>query len=302
MHRPVLLKEVIEALEPAPGKVVVDCTVGLGGHAEAILDKITPGGRLIGIDKDAEAIEIAKDRLSRFGESVIFVHGGFDDLKVIFEKSGIEKADGFLFDLGVSSMQIDSAVRGFSFRYDAPLDMRMDKESQVNACDIVNGSGEAELSWILEHYGEERFSRRIAKAIVSVRKTAPIETTAELVEAIVRAVPYKVRHGRVHVATRTFQALRIAVNKELPALEEGLDEAIGLLKPSGLICVISYHSLEDRIVKNKFKEAKAGGILELIYKKPLIPGEAEMEENPRSRSAKLRLAKKVVSGEFGDIT
>lgn len=203
------------------------------------------------------------------------------------------KADGFLFDLGVSSLQLDSAERGFSFRYDAPLDMRMDKEGEISAADIVNGSGEAELSWILEHYGEERFSRRIAKAIVTQRKAAPIKTTGQLVETVLRAVPYKGRHGRVHPATRTFQALRIAVNKELVALEKALDEAIGLLKASGLICVISYHSLEDRIVKNKFKEAKAGGILELICKKPLVPGEAEIGENPRARSAKLRVARRV---------
>ena len=261
------------------------------------MDRIAPGGKLFCIDKDAEALEIAKGRLSRFGESVILIHGSFDDLKAIFEKSGIEKADGFLFDLGVSSLQLDSAGRGFSFRYDAPLDMRMDREGEVSARDIVNGSGEAELSWILEHYGEERFSRRIAKAIVCRRKEAPIETTGELVDVILRAVPYKGKHGRVHPATRTFQALRIAVNKELTALEKSLDEAIGLLKPSGLICVISYHSLEDRIVKNKFKGAKAAGILELIYKKPLTPGEAEIEENPRSRSAKMRLARRVASYE-----
>ncbi len=251
-----------------------------------------PGGRLIGIDKDAEALEIAKDRLKKFRESIILVHDSFDDLRAIFEKSGIEKADGFLFDLGVSSLQLDSADRGFSFRYDAPLDMRMDKEGPLSAYDIVNGSGEAELSWILEHYGEERFSRRIAKAIAARRKIAPIGRTGELVETILRAVPYKGRHGRVHPATRTFQALRIAVNKELAALEKALDEAIGLLRSSGLICVISYHSLEDRIVKNKFKEAKAGGTLELIYKKPLTPGEAEIGENPRSRSAKMRLARR----------
>lgn len=282
----------VEALELAPGETIADCTVGLGGHAEAILERITPGGRLIGIDKDAEALEIAKEKLSRFGESVILIHDNFDNLKAIFEKLNIEKADGFLFDLGVSSLQLDTPGRGFSFRYDAPLDMRMDREGETSAADIVNGSGEAELSWILEHYGEERFSRRIAKAIVTQRKAAPIKTTGELVEVILRAVPYKGRHGRVHPATRTFQALRIAVNKELAALEKAIDEAIGLLKASGLICVISYHSLEDRIVKNKFKEAKASGILELIYKKPLVPGEAEIEENPRSRSAKLRLARR----------
>lgn len=279
-------------LELAPGETIADCTIGLGGHAEAILERITPGGRLIGIDKDAEALEIAKEKLSRFGESVILIHDNFDNLKAIFEKLNIEKADGFLFDLGVSSLQLDTPGRGFSFRYDAPLDMRMDREGETSAADIVNGSGEAELSWILEHYGEERFSRRIAKAIVTQRKAAPIKTTGELVEVILRAVPYKGRHGRVHPATRTFQALRIAVNKELAALEKAIDEAIGLLKSSGLICVISYHSLEDRIVKNKFKEAKASGILELIYKKPLVPGEAEIEENPRSRSAKLRLARR----------
>lgn len=221
------------------------------------------------------------------------VRDNFDDLRAIFEKLDMEKADGFLFDLGVSSLQLDSAERGFSFRYDAPLDMRMDKDGEISAADIVNGSGEAELSWILEHYGEERFSRRIAKAIATQRKAAPIKTTGQLVETVLRAVPYKGRHGRVHPATRTFQALRIAVNKELSTLEKALDEAIGLLKASGLICVISYHSLEDRIVKNKFKEAKAGGILELICKKPLVPGEAEIGENPRARSAKLRVARRI---------
>lgn len=281
----------IEALAPAPGKTIVDCTVGLGGHAEAIAERLTPGGRLIGIDADGEALEITRERLRRPGETdVLLIHGNFGDLKAIFEKSNIEKADGFLFDLGVSSMQFDKAERGFSFRYDAPLDMRMDKEAELTAEGLVNSAPEAELSRIIYEYGEERFSRRIAKAIVEERKKARIDTTGKLVDVIMRSVPYKGRHGRVHPATRTFQALRIAVNDELRALENALDGAIGLLRASGRICVISYHSLEDRIVKNKFKEAKAAGILDILYKKPLTPGDGEIRENPRSRSAKLRAA------------
>jgi 16S rRNA (cytosine1402-N4)-methyltransferase len=198
-----------------------------------------------------------------------------------------------LFDLGVSSMQFDKAERGFSFRYDAPLDMRMDKGAELTAEELVNRYPEADLSRIIYEYGEERFNRRIAKAIVERRKEGRIDTTAKLVDVIMRAVPYKGKHGRVHPATRTFQALRIAVNDELKVLEKALDDAIGLLNPSGAICVISYHSLEDRIVKNKFKEAKANKILDILYKKPLTPEEGEIGENPRSRSAKLRAARRV---------
>jgi len=258
------------------------------------LEKIMPGGRLIAMDRDSEALEVAKERLRRPGETdVLFIHGNFADLKAIFEKANIERADGFLFDLGVSSMQLDKAGRGFSFRYDAPLDMRMDKEAELTAEELVNRAPEAELSRIIYEYGEERFSRRIAGAIVEERKKARIETTGRLVDIIMRAVPYKGKHGRVHPATRTFQALRIAVNDELKALEKALDDAIGLLRTGGAICVISYHSLEDRIVKNKFKEAKAEGILEILYRKPLTPGQGEIGENPRSRSAKLRAARRV---------
>ena len=258
------------------------------------MEKILPGGKLIGIDRDGEALEIAKERLRRFGETnILLVQGSFGDLKTIFEKSNIERADGFLFDLGVSSMQFDKAERGFSFRYDAPLDMRMDKGAELTAEELVNRYPEADLSRIIYEYGEERFSRRIAKAIVERRKEGRIDTTAKLVDVIMRAVPYQGKHGRVHPATRTFQALRIAVNDELKALEKALDDAIGLLSPSGAICVISYHSLEDRIVKNKFKEAKANKILDILYKKPLTPKEGEIGENPRSRSAKLRAARRV---------
>jgi len=259
-----------------------------------MLERIIPGGKLIGIDRDNEALDIARERLRRFGETnVLFAQGNFDDLKAIFERLNIGKADGLLLDLGVSSMQLDKAQRGFSFRYDAPLDMRMDKGAGLTAEELVNRAPEAELSRLIYEYGEERFSRRIARAIIEERKRGRIDTTAKLVDIIMRAVPYKGKHGRVHPATRTFQALRIAVNDELKALEKALDDAIGLLNPSGVICVISYHSLEDRIVKNKFKEAKSKGILDVLYKKPLTPDEGEIEDNPRSRSAKLRAARMV---------
>ncbi|MFA5164686.1 MAG: 16S rRNA (cytosine(1402)-N(4))-methyltransferase RsmH [Candidatus Omnitrophota bacterium] len=295
IHKPVLLKEVLEALEPAPGKTIVDCTVGLGGHAEAIVAAISPGGRLVGIDRDAQALEIAKERLGRPGERVDLIKGRFDELDAIFEKAGIKGADGFLFDLGVSSMQFDEAARGFSFRADAPLDMRMDTAAAKDAAEVVNTASEAELDRILDEYGEERFHRRIAAAIVEERKKARIETTGRLVDIIVHAMPYKMRHGRVHAATRSFQAFRIAVNDELGALERALDQAIGLLNTAGVICVISYHSLEDRIVKNKFREAKARKILELKSKKPVTPTEQEIGDNPRARSAKMRAAAKMAA-------
>lgn len=272
---------------------IVDCTIGPGGHSEEILKRINPGGRLIGIDRDREALDIARHRLKHFEESVVLVHESFENLRMVFERIGIGEADGFLFDLGVSSLQLDKPERGFSFRYDTALDMRMDRETGVTAADIVNKSSEDELVWILENYGEERFSRKITQSIVRERKLSPIETTGMLVEIILKAVPYKGRHGRVHPATRTFQALRISVNRELSVLGKALEEAVGLLKAGGIICVISYHSLEDRIVKNKFKEAKSNGILELVYKKPLVPQRQEIGGNPRSRSAKLRIAKRM---------
>lgn len=271
---------------------IVDCTIGPGGHSEEILKGINPGGRLIGIDKDREALDIAGQRFKHFGESVILVHESFENLRAVFERIGIGEADGFLFDLGVSSLQLDKPERGFSFRYDTALDMRMDREAGLTAADIVNKSSEDELVWILENYGEERFSRKITQTIVRERKSSPIETTGRLVEIILKAVPYKGRHGRVHFATRTFQALRIAVNRELSVLGKALEEAVNLLKAGGVLCVISYHSLEDRIVKNKFKNAKSKGILELVCKKPLVPQRREIGENPRARSAKLRIAKR----------
>jgi len=296
IHKPVLLKEVLEALELAPGKTIIDCTVGLGGHAEAIVAAISPGGRLVGIDRDAKALEIAKERLGRPGERVDLINGRFDELDAIFERAGIKGADGFLFDLGVSSMQFDEAGRGFSFRADAPLDMRMDTAAEKDAAEVVNTASEAELDRILDEYGEERFHRRIAAAIVEERKKARIETTGRLVDIIVRAMPYKMRHGRVHAATRSFQAFRIEVNDELGSLDRALDRAIALLNTAGVICVISYHSLEDRIVKNKFREAKAQKILELKNKKPVTPTEQEVGDNPRARSAKMRAAKATRGG------
>jgi len=292
-HKPVLLKEVLEALEPAPGKTIVDCTVGLGGHAEAIVAAISPGGRLVGIDRDAQALEIAKERLGRPGERVDLIKGRFDELDAIFERAGIKGADGFLFDLGVSSMQFDEAGRGFSFRADAPLDMRMDTEAEKDAAELINTASEADLDRILEEYGEERFHRRIASAIAEERKKARIETTGRLVDIIVHAMPYKMRHGRVHAATRSFQAFRIAVNDELGSLGRAIDQSIGLLNTAVVICLISYHSLEDRIVKNKFREARAQRILELKNKKPVTPTEQEIGDNPRARSAKMRAATKM---------
>ncbi len=286
----------LEALEPVPGKTIVDCTVGLGGHASAIIEAVSPGGRFIGLDKDAKALEIAAKRLGRPGERVDLIKGNFDELGSIFERMGLRGADGFLFDLGVSSMQLDESGRGFTFRSDAPLDMRMDTGSEKDAAAIVNGASEAELDRILAEYGEERFHRRIAASIIEERKQGPIRTTGRLVDVIVRAVPFKARHGRVHVATRTFQALRIAVNDELSRLDRALDQAISLLNPSGVVCVISYHSLEDRIVKNKFRKARAEGLLELKNKKPLTPSEEELGANSRARSAKLRAAKRTVQG------
>ncbi|MDD5424706.1 MAG: 16S rRNA (cytosine(1402)-N(4))-methyltransferase RsmH, partial [Candidatus Omnitrophica bacterium] len=264
---------------------------------------ISPGGRLVGIDRDAKALEIAGKRLGRPGERVDLIKGRFDELDTIFESAGIKGADGLLFDLGVSSMQLDEASRGFSFRSDAPLDMRMDTSSPKDAAEVINSASEAELDRILEEYGEERFHRRIAAAIAGERKKARIETTGRLVEIVVHAMPHSMRHGRVHAATRTFQALRIAVNEELSALDKALGQAIGLLNTGGVICVISYHSLEDRIVKNKFKEAKAQDILELKSKKPITPEEAEIEQNPRARSAKMRAAVKVAqsAAQTGEI-
>jgi len=288
-----MYREVIEYLNLKNGDLVVDATIGLGGHAKLILERITPSGKLIGIDRDKESLEIAKGNLSDFKGNFQLCHGDFRDLDEIFEFLKISSYDGILFDLGVSSFQIESPERGFSFQLDSPLDMRFDRDSYISAYDLVNNLTEKEITSLLKSFGQERYSNRIAKVIVGERKFHPIATTSELTKIVLKAIPYRGRYQRIHPATRTFQALRIAVNRELEALEEGLTKAIDFLKSGSRICVISFHSLEDRIVKEKFKYFSSNRRLKIITSKPLTPSSLEIVENPRCRSSKLRVAEKI---------
>ena len=285
-HEPVMVAEVLGVLSPTPGKLICDATCGTGGHAEAILSR---GATLVGLDKDPQALELARGRLARFGDRVRLIHTDFRDLRAVLAEAGIRRLDGVLFDLGLSSLQLDSPARGFSFREEAPLDMRMDPSRPLTAGELVNRLPQEELARILWEYGEERYARRIARAIVRARDKAPIESTTELARLVARCYPPG-RH-RIHPATRTFQALRIAVNDELSALEEGLAQALDLLRPGGVVCVIAFHSLEDRIVKRMFRDRAETGRLEIITKKPLRPSPQEVAKNPRARSAKLRAAR-----------
>jgi 16S rRNA (cytosine1402-N4)-methyltransferase len=281
-HEPVLLAEVLGFLAPAPGKVIVDATVGTGGHAEALLSR---GATVVGIDQDPESLALAQDRLREFGERFLPVRANFRRLREILESLGLEKVDGILFDLGLSSWHLARPERGFSFQQEGPLDMRMDPENPVTAADLVNGLPERELARILREYGEERYAERIAREIVRSR---PLRTTTELARVVARCYPPA--RQRIHPATRTFQALRIAVNDELSALTEALPQAVAALRPGGVLCVIAFHSLEDRIVKRFLrKEAKAGR-LRLLTKKPVRPKAEEVVRNPRARSARLRAA------------
>ncbi len=301
-HRPVMVDEVLLYLRPERGKVIVDGTLGAGGHAEAILERITPGGRLIGIDRDPEAIARAEERLGKMAEAVSYYCENFRSLLSVLDAEGIEKVDGVLLDLGVSSMQLDDPERGFSFRGDGPLDMRMGPDEQRTAADIVNQDSEDELTRILYRFGEERWARRIAQFIVEARERRPVRTTGELAKIVENAVPAGARRGRKHPARKTFQALRIAVNNELEDLKEGIAEGIGSLAPSGRIVVLAYQSLEDRIVKSTFNSLARGSdyppghpldkppILEVLTRKPVRPTPEEIEENPRCGSAKLRAA------------
>ncbi|MFH1753119.1 MAG: 16S rRNA (cytosine(1402)-N(4))-methyltransferase RsmH [Candidatus Omnitrophota bacterium] len=290
VHHPVLLQEVLEHLNLAPGKNIVDCTVGLGGHAKAILQRIAPHGKLIGIDKDSDALKRARENLKEFKSNVFLTKGNFKDLKKIIESYNVGEIDGYLFDLGVSSLQLEEGARGFSLKENGPLDMRMDRSLDLSAGYLVNSSRESEIAGILRKYGEENFSGRIAKAIV---KNRPLETTLDLAETIRAAVPTHYRYGRIHPATRTFQALRIAVNGELEALDGVLDQIPGTLAKGARACIISFHSLEDRIVKNRFREYGRGGVLKVITKKPIRPTPEEVAYNPRSRSAKMRAAERI---------
>ena len=303
VHIPVLLDEVIEGLQAQRGGDFVDCTVGLGGHAAAILEKISPSGRLLGIDADPEAIKVSQDKLSDYGEAVTLVNDNFVNLEAICGRYHFHPVDGILFDLGVSSLQLDTAERGFSFHLDAPLNMRFDAGQGLTASDIVNSFSEQELAKLIEKYGEERHSRRIARYIVQNR---PIATTVELARLVEQALGGK--HAKIHPATRTFMALRIAVNSELQNLELALKQTINLLRPGGRLTVISYHSLEDRIVKQFMRYAASSCLcppgtvicrcghvptLKLVSRKVIKPTSLEIESNPRSRSAKLRIAERL---------
>lgn len=280
LHAPVLVAEVVAFLDPRPGKTFLDATVGTGGHAEALLSR---GAGVVGIDRDPEALALARERLAPFGDRATLLRGNFRDLQSLLAPLGLPPLDGALFDLGVSSLQLDSPGRGFSFSADGPLDMRMDPDGPTTAADLVNGLPERDLARILFEYGEERYARRIARAIARAR---PILTTGELASLVARVYPPG-RH-RIHPATRTFQALRIAVNDELSALQKALPAALSLLRPGGVLCVISFHSLEDRIAKRFLRTEALAGRVEVLTKKPVTPGEKELLRNPRARSAKLR--------------
>jgi len=284
-HIPVLLEETIEALAVQPGGRYIDCTLGAGGHALAILERSSPGGQLLGIDADPEAIAVARARLEAHKSSTLLVNDNFINLKTIATKYDFSPVHGILLDLGLSSPQLESSGRGFSFQGDEPLDMRLSPSQEITAADILNTSSEAELARLIRTLGEEHKSRRIARWIVQER---PLKTTLELVRAIERAVGS--RRGRIHPATRTFQALRIAVNHELEHLSSALEQATSLLGAGGRLVVISYHSLEDRIVKRFMQEEARKACLRLVYKKVVTPSLAEVHFNPRSRSAKLRAA------------
>ena len=307
VHVPVMLRECIDNLNINPDGTYVDGTLGMGGHSFEIASRLEHG-RLICIDKDEFAIANAQERLSRFKDRITFIHSDFSDTAAVIDSLGIDGIDGMLFDLGVSSPQLDNSERGFSYMHDAPLDMRMDTTSALTAYDIVNAWSEQELTDIFFKYGEEKFSRRIAAAIVKRRDEAPVETTLELADIIKRAMPAAALREKQHPAKRTFQAIRIAVNDELGAVERMMDSAPDRLRPGGRLCIISFHSLEDRIVKTKIASRENGctcpreapictcgfvRTLKCVYRKPILPTEEELLNNPRARSAKLRVAERV---------
>ncbi|MBI5238231.1 MAG: 16S rRNA (cytosine(1402)-N(4))-methyltransferase RsmH [Deltaproteobacteria bacterium] len=307
-HRPVMQAEAVRFLGCRPGGIYVDATAGGGGHALGILRAAGTGARLIGIDRDADALEATSKTLKDYEDSVTLVQEDFRNIDSVLRPLGIEKADGILFDLGVSSYQLDEGQRGFSFRLDARLDMRMDTRQAKTAYDLVNTLSREELAKIFRVYGEERNSARIASAIERARSIKPIETTGELKEIVLNAVPKKFHGGRTHPATRVFQALRIAVNDELEGLSEALGKSVFVLRSKGRLVVITYHSLEDRIVKEAFRGYShpcvcpprlpmcACGkrpVLKVLTKKPVMPSDEEVMENPRARSAKLRAAERL---------
>jgi 16S rRNA (cytosine1402-N4)-methyltransferase len=297
-HVPVLVKEVVHFLQPQTQRLYVDATLGEGGHAEAVLRATAPGSRLIGIDRDAEVLEVARRRLGPFGSRIDIVHGHAAELRSILDTLHVPLVNGILLDLGVSSYQLETAERGFSFAREGPLDMRMDRTAEQTAAMLVNSLGEIDLVNLIQRYGEERWARRIARAILRVRRRAPLRTTQDLAVVITQVIPSGARPPRLHPATRTFQALRIAVNQELSGLEESLKVAVACLSPGGRLCVIAYHSLEDRIVKRTFQafamsQKVTPPQVRLLTSKPITCSLAERQVNPRARSAKLRVLEKV---------
>jgi len=307
-HKPVLLEEVIEGLAIKPDGIYVDGTLGGAGHSKVIASKLTEGGRLIGIDRDETAIAAATENLREYADRVTIVRGNYEDTVSIVNGLGIRGVDGMLLDLGVSSYQLDTPERGFTYREDAPLDMRMDRRDSITAYDVVNSYGEMELFRIIRDYGEDKFAKNIAKHIVMSRSEKAIETTFELSEVIKAAIPAKMRENGGHPAKRTFQAIRIEVNRELDILKTGIGSFIDLLNPGGRLAIISFHSLEDRIVKTAFREAQEPCICpkdfpvcvcgrkpkgKAVTGKPVTAGAKELEENLRAHSAKLRVFEKV---------
>ncbi|PFW85233.1 16S rRNA (cytosine(1402)-N(4))-methyltransferase [Bacillus sp. AFS075960] len=306
-HVTVLLKETVDGLDIKPGGTYVDCTLGGGGHSSYLLSQLTDGGKLIAFDQDEIAIQNAKEKFSSYGEQFITVKSNFRYLSEKLQGLGITEVDGILFDLGVSSPQLDTPERGFSYHHDAPLDMRMDQDAPLTAYDVVNSWSYEQLVRIFFQYGEEKFSKQIARKIEAYRENKAIETTGELVELIKEGIPAPARRTGGHPAKRVFQAIRIAVNDELKVFEEALESAIEMVKPGGRVSVITFHSLEDRICKTTFKRNSTTpqlppGLpiipdefkpkLKLITRKPILPSDIELEENNRARSAKLRIAEK----------
>ncbi|MGN0375609.1 MAG: 16S rRNA (cytosine(1402)-N(4))-methyltransferase RsmH [Butyrivibrio sp.] len=309
-HRPVLLSEVIDGLNIRPDGIYVDGTLGGAGHSVHICERLTKGGRLIGIDQDEDAIAAASERLAPFKDRVTIVRDNYSNIKNILKNLHVDRVDGILLDIGVSSYQLDSADRGFTYREDnAPLDMRMDRRMNITAEDIVNDYSETELFHIIRDYGEEKFARNIAKHIVQARAGRRITTTGQLIDIIKAAIPMKCRAQGGHPAKRTFQAIRIELNRELEVLENSVDDMIELLSDGGRLCIITFHSLEDRIVKNRFKANvdtctcppefpvcvcgnKPKG--RIVTRKPIIPGEEELAENKRAKSSKLRIFERII--------
>lgn len=293
LHQPVMVSEVLQYLNPHPGAVVVDGTIGTAGHSLHILPRLVPDGRLIAIDRDSEALQIAQGRLIEFQPMVTLLHGNYRDISALLSQAHCARVDGLLLDLGMSSLQVGRDERGFSFTKEGPLDMRMDPSDGTTAAALVNQLSEDELSYLLESLGEERFAKRIAAQLVRERRVHPIETTMQLARLITHALPPDSRHGRLHAATRTFQALRMAVNDEVGSLQDVLSVLPNIIRPQGRVIILTFHSIEDRLVKHAFRKYVQEGKWRLLTPKPLSSRTEEIAQNPRARSAKLRVIERL---------